>query len=157
MLEPEDLQEFHSAGAMNSVLVEVQHQRITPDPHGLFAAVRHISLISALITRFSGDAQYLSEQSVDETVHALIGACQPLATAQVHYAHALNVLVTLHATSADTQEREGELNRHLDQAVKSLDEARVVLFQSPNDTPPPRQSPAAAPAHAARTSTHRKR
>ncbi|MGX1759932.1 hypothetical protein ACWIG5_23995 [Streptomyces lydicus] len=156
MLEPEDLDDFHSAGAMNSVLMEVQHQRIPPGRHGLFTAMRHMALISALITRFSGDAQYLSEQSVDnDMVHALTAACHPLATAQVHYAHALNVLVTFCATG--TQEREGELYRHLDQAVKSLDEARVVLFQSPNDTQPPRQGPAAAPVHAAHTSAHRQR
>ncbi|MFF4285685.1 hypothetical protein ACFY0R_10195 [Streptomyces sp. NPDC001633] len=157
MLEPEDLQDFTSAGAMNSVLVEVQHQRVVPGRDGLFTATRHISLISALITRFSGDAQYLSEHAVDRTVHALTAACRPLAAAQLHYAYALNVLVMLHATSTDTQEREGELYRHLDGAVKSLDDARVALFQSPNDTPPPSRGPAAAPAQAACTSTHRKR
>ncbi|MFF9785115.1 hypothetical protein [Streptomyces nigrescens] len=167
MLEPQDLQDFTSSGAMHSVLVEVQHDHIVPGPTGLFTAMRHISLISELINRFSGDAQHLSEQSVDDTVRALTAACLPLATAQVHYAYALDALVSLQASKEGTAERimptalddleiEQDLYRHLEQAVKALDDARVALYRSHRDTPPsPR--PTAAPVHAARLSAHRKR
>ncbi|MGW2404047.1 hypothetical protein ACWCXK_05910 [Streptomyces sp. NPDC001739] len=166
MLEPQDLQDFTSSGAMHSVLVEIRHQPITSGSDGLFTAIRHISLISELINRFTGDAQYLSEHSPDETMHALSAACIPLASAQLHYAQALEALVTLHSTDAGPAERtmpavltdletRSSLHRHLDQAVKALDDARVALYRSPRDTPPKRPLP--TPSHAPLSPARRSR
>ncbi|MFE4664518.1 hypothetical protein ACFRI7_11870 [Streptomyces sp. NPDC056716] len=164
MYKPHDLDSLTHRDAIDAVGRDIDTHPVALATSGILTVVRHIALISHLVTRLAADSHFHTGHSHESPgqgdststqlpVETLTAAAGPLAEALSHgtralghYGQALAPLAVLsqppHVTTPHHEsEATDTLRRHLRNARRSLAQARTALHRPATTTPNAPRSP----------------
>ncbi|MFF7337406.1 hypothetical protein ACFZAT_08690 [Streptomyces sp. NPDC008163] len=143
--------------ALDAVLADIRHHRITPDLTGLHHVTRHIELLCQLATRTAIDVEYQLVPNIADppSVESLAVSTAHLGKAIAHYTRSLEPLLYLHTARQKIRrkhwlatEHRGALRVHLNGAQEALADARTALTPPPPPTSATPAAPTPKPPHA---------